>query len=136
MFVREKCVFYFSKKVRLFSQNDVLFLFYFLINPAGTTVNVHFSSSLKLAQLIKNIFHLLQLEMKRPIHRDRVAAQHQDATESDTSRAQSTLVITGKAIHYLLGAFVELPCWLLLAFYPQMFGSWWGPLNDHYINAD
>ena len=30
-------VFYFSKKVRLFSQNDVLFLFYFLINPAGTT---------------------------------------------------------------------------------------------------
>ena len=33
-------VFYFSKKVRLFSQNDVLFLFYFLINPAGTTVVV------------------------------------------------------------------------------------------------
>ena len=32
-------VFYFSKKVRLFSQNDVLFLFYFLINPAGTTVD-------------------------------------------------------------------------------------------------
>ena len=32
-------VFYFSKKVRLFSQSDVLFLFYFLINPAGTTVN-------------------------------------------------------------------------------------------------
>ena len=31
-------VFYFSKKVRLFSQNDVLFLFYFLINLAGTTV--------------------------------------------------------------------------------------------------
>ena len=31
-------MFYFSKKVRLFSQNDVLFLFYFLINPAGTTV--------------------------------------------------------------------------------------------------
>ena len=30
-------VFYFSKKVRLFSQNDVLFLFYFLINLAGTT---------------------------------------------------------------------------------------------------
>ena len=30
-------MFYFSKKVRLFSQNDVLFLFYFLINPAGTT---------------------------------------------------------------------------------------------------
>ena len=36
MFVRN--VFYFSKKVRLFSQNDVLFLFYFLINLAGTTV--------------------------------------------------------------------------------------------------
>ena len=35
LFVRN--VFYFSKKVRLFSQNDVLFLFYFLINPAGTT---------------------------------------------------------------------------------------------------
>ena len=35
-----KNVFYFSKKVRLFSQNDVLFLFYFLINPAGTTVIV------------------------------------------------------------------------------------------------
>ena len=33
-------VFYFSKKVRLFSQNDVLFLFYFLINPAGTTAKV------------------------------------------------------------------------------------------------
>ena len=33
-------VFYFSKKVRLFSQNDVLFLFYFLINPAGTTGSV------------------------------------------------------------------------------------------------
>ena len=33
-------VFYFSKKVRLFSQNDVLFLFYFLINPAGTTEGV------------------------------------------------------------------------------------------------
>ena len=29
--------FIFRKKVRLFSQNDVLFLFYFLINPAGTT---------------------------------------------------------------------------------------------------
>ena len=36
LFVRN--VFYFSKKVRLFSQNDVLLLFYFLINPAGTTV--------------------------------------------------------------------------------------------------
>ena len=35
-------VFYFSKKVRLFSQNDVLFLFYFLINPAGTTAIVTF----------------------------------------------------------------------------------------------
>ena len=33
-------VFYFSKKVRLFSQNDVLFLFYFLINPAGTTAKL------------------------------------------------------------------------------------------------
>ena len=31
-------MFYFSKKVRLFSQNDVLFLFYFLINPTMTTV--------------------------------------------------------------------------------------------------
>ena len=30
-------VFYFSKKVRLFSQNDVLFLFYFLINLTMTT---------------------------------------------------------------------------------------------------
>ena len=30
-------MFYFSKKVRLFSQNDVLFLFYFLINPIMTT---------------------------------------------------------------------------------------------------
>ena len=36
MFVHEKCVLFFEK-VRLFSQNDVLFLFYFLINPAGTT---------------------------------------------------------------------------------------------------
>ena len=33
-------MFYFSKKVRLFSQNDVLFLFYFLINPTMTTVNM------------------------------------------------------------------------------------------------
>ena len=32
--------FYFSKKVRLFSQNDVLFLFYFLINPTMTTAKV------------------------------------------------------------------------------------------------
>ena len=30
-------MFYFLKKVRLFSQNDVLFLFYFLINPTMTT---------------------------------------------------------------------------------------------------
>ena len=30
-------MFYFSKKVRLFSQNDVLFLFYFLVNPTMTT---------------------------------------------------------------------------------------------------
>ena len=37
-------VFYFSKKVRLFSQNDVLFLFYFLINPAGTTVPYWFKA--------------------------------------------------------------------------------------------
>ena len=37
MWVRN--VFYFSKKV-LFSQNDVLFLFYFLINPTMTTVCV------------------------------------------------------------------------------------------------
>ena len=33
-------MFYFLKKVRLFSQNDVLFLFYFLINPTMTTVTV------------------------------------------------------------------------------------------------
>ena len=31
-------MFYFSKKVRLFSQKGVLFLFYFLINPTMTTV--------------------------------------------------------------------------------------------------
>ena len=30
-------MFYFLKKVRLFSQNDVLFLFYFLINLTMTT---------------------------------------------------------------------------------------------------
>ena len=36
-----RIVFYFSKKVRLFSQNDVLFLFYFLINPTMTTACVH-----------------------------------------------------------------------------------------------
>ena len=41
-------VFYFSKKVRLFSQNDVFFLFYFLINPAGTTVFLLSSSVEKL----------------------------------------------------------------------------------------
>ena len=34
-------MFYFSKKVRLFSQNDVLFLFYFLINPTMTTAKNH-----------------------------------------------------------------------------------------------
>ena len=33
-------MFYFSKKVRLFSQNDVLFLFYFLINPTMTTAHI------------------------------------------------------------------------------------------------
>ena len=33
-------MFYFSKKVRLFSQNDVLFLFYFLINLTMTTDNI------------------------------------------------------------------------------------------------
>ena len=37
-----RIVFYFSKKVRLFSQNDVLFLFYFLINPTMTTGLIHF----------------------------------------------------------------------------------------------
>ena len=35
-------MFYFSKKVRLFSQNDVLFLFYFLINPTMTTGHLNF----------------------------------------------------------------------------------------------
>ena len=39
MFVSEKCVLFFEK-VRLFSQNDVLFLFYFLINLTMTTVSV------------------------------------------------------------------------------------------------
>ena len=33
-------MFYFSKKVRLFLQNDVLFLFYFLINLTMTTGNI------------------------------------------------------------------------------------------------
>ena len=33
-------MFYFSKKVRLFSQNGVSFLFYFLINPTMTTEEV------------------------------------------------------------------------------------------------
>ena len=40
MFVSEKCVL-FSKKVRLFSQNDVLFLFYFWVNPTMTTVKLN-----------------------------------------------------------------------------------------------
>ena len=35
-------MFYFSKKVRLFAQNGVLFLFYFLINPTMTTDNIIF----------------------------------------------------------------------------------------------
>ena len=35
-------VFYFLKKVRLFSQNGVLFLFYFLINPTMTTGKTSF----------------------------------------------------------------------------------------------
>ena len=44
--------FYFSKKVRLFSQNDVLFLFYFLINPTMTTaVPAHSYATMKLEQL-------------------------------------------------------------------------------------
>ena len=67
------------------------------------------------------MYHLLQLEMKRPIHRDRVAALHRDVTASDTSRAQSTLVITGRTIHRLLVALVEPPWWLLLAFSPKIF---------------
>ena len=40
-------MFYFSKKVRLFSQNDALFLFYFLINPAGTTGLMNFLDGTK-----------------------------------------------------------------------------------------
>ena len=40
-------MFYFLKKVRLFSQNDVLFLFYFLINLAGTTVKSHLDTEMK-----------------------------------------------------------------------------------------
>ena len=48
-------VFYFSKKVRLFSQNDVLFLFYFLINPAGTTANYHPRKGSVLAIQILNL---------------------------------------------------------------------------------
>ena len=43
-------VFYFSKKVRLFSQNDVLFLFYFLINPAGTTAEASVFSPVSFAR--------------------------------------------------------------------------------------
>ena len=38
-------MFYFLKKVRLFSQNGVLFLFYFLINPTMTTGNLVFLTS-------------------------------------------------------------------------------------------
>ena len=38
-------MFYFSKKVRLFSQNDVLFLFYFLINPTMTTALYDFAGT-------------------------------------------------------------------------------------------
>ena len=36
-------MFYFSKKVRLFSQNGGLFLFYFLINPTMTTEYLNFT---------------------------------------------------------------------------------------------
>ena len=43
---REIC-FIFQKKVRLFSQNDVLFLFYFLINSTMTTVNARCYPSMK-----------------------------------------------------------------------------------------
>ena len=42
-------MFYFSKKVRLFSRNGVLFLFYFLINPTMTTalsLELYFNSIL------------------------------------------------------------------------------------------
>ena len=40
-------MFYFLKKVRLFSQNDVLFLFYFLIYPTMTTAYVAIVNSSK-----------------------------------------------------------------------------------------
>ena len=64
-------MFYFSKKVRLFSQNDVLFLFYFLINPTMTTgcllpqapnpylgeiLDLHTSGTLVLTQCHVDIF--------------------------------------------------------------------------------
>ena len=45
-------MFYFSKKVRLFSQNDVLFLFYFLINPTMTTGFISIRSKAKATSLL------------------------------------------------------------------------------------
>ena len=50
-------MFYFLKKVRLFSQNDVLFLFYFLINPTMTTVcNILTSPTLKTNSILNRMF--------------------------------------------------------------------------------
>ena len=56
-------MFYFSKKVRLFSQNDVLFLFYFLINPTMTTavgLCVYYGNPVKfVTQYLTNVGHIL-----------------------------------------------------------------------------
>ena len=66
-FVRN--VFYFSKKVRLFSQNDVLFLFYFLINPAGTTVFVDkWMSANESPEGSKNTFITLNGKTEMALH--------------------------------------------------------------------
>ena len=51
-------MFYFLKKVRLFSQNYVLFLFYFLINPTITTGGSNFF-------LLEHILYTMNLKCQR-----------------------------------------------------------------------
>ena len=79
MFVSEKCVLFFEK-VRLFSRNGVLFLFYFLINPTMTTANTNITSScffvmeviFRLSHLfaIYNMWPLFELLLWRKMQRE------------------------------------------------------------------
>ena len=62
MCVNEKCVLFF-KRVRLFSQSEVLFLFYFLINLTMTTAFVYLRTYLFLLMLFLQIFKKVKEEL-------------------------------------------------------------------------